>query len=77
MANSSEFIKIEAHGEIVDVQRDRFARAQLKALREFGYPNVSLDTVHQATDDVLLGRKLNVFGVWMSKDIVVQAKEAQ
>lgn len=47
-----------------------YISAKTKALRDFGYTNLTEDTVKEQIEKILAGEKLSVIGMFIESDIV-------
>lgn len=70
-------ISVEIDGKNLSVDRARYALAKLKQLREFGYEDLTLETVQSEISAVIAGDKLTVIGMFMKDEIKDRAEKKQ
>lgn len=58
-----ELLRMKIDGQVRVVDRQDYVKAKTKQLVEFGYSDLTEDTVDKQVSAVLAGEKLNVIGI--------------
>ncbi len=69
-ANEDEYIKVYIDYREVEVKKRDYIDAKLKGLIEFGYTSLKRETVATQLEKALAGKKLDVIGMFIDKDLV-------